>query len=294
MEETAAVQPDVEAHVWVVRAGQGGVYAEMFRELGLIAIGFGVAESVAGLSWDAIAELKRRVDPNATAGAIGQATGALYRIAAEINQGDFVLSPEPGSSLLVGRVTSDYEFVNPPPMADHYHVRRITWRGRLDRSELSDDVRHSIGSLLTLFLPAQQIELLATIKALSEAAPPGPPKSAEDQPQLPEQMTDPPAPSGSEPATDKQPLTFLLDKIQNRELGLPDFQRSFVWDPTATRELIASIARGFPVGNLLFLRGSSDVFVPRAGRRGSATRWTSAVVPRARWAATPFFFVSSI
>lgn len=35
--------------------------------------------------------------------------------------------------------------------------------------------------------------------------------------------------------TDKKPLTYLLDRIQNRDLALPDFQRSFVWDANATR-----------------------------------------------------------
>ena len=50
----------------------------------------------------------------------------------------------------------------------------------------------------------------------------------------------------------------------NRDLALPDFQRSFVWEPNGTRELIVSIIRGFPAGNLLFLRGGSKVFLPRA------------------------------
>jgi hypothetical protein len=52
--------------------------------------------------------------------------------------------------------------------------------------------------------------------------------------------------------------------VENRELALPDFQRSFVWEPNGTRELIVSIIRGFPAGNLLFLRGGSEVFLPRS------------------------------
>lgn len=51
--------------------------------------------------------------------------------------------------------------------------------------------------------------------------------------------------------SDKKPLTFLLDQIENRELALPDFQRSFVWDPNATRELVVSIIQSFPAGSLL-------------------------------------------
>ena len=64
--------------------------------------------------------------------------------------------------------------------------------------------------------------------------------------------------------TDKKPLTFLLDQIENRELALPDFQRSFVWDPNATRELVVSIIRSFPAGTLLVMQGGANVFAPRA------------------------------
>ncbi len=260
----ATLQAPSPRRVWVVRA-QGGVHAEKFRTLGLVAIGFGVPQSVAGLTWNEVWTLKRQLDPHGSPGSVGQGAGALYRIASDFNVGDLILSPEPGTSLLAGEITSEYEFLNPAPIEDWHHSRRVRWFGRMDRNRLSDAVRHSIGSLLTLFLPAHQPELLEVVDRLKDGPVPAPITTAPTiDEHLPEVMRDPPSPSGSEPQTDKQPLTFLLDKIQNRELGLPDFQRSFVWDPAATQELIASIARGFPVGNLLFLRGSSEVFVPRA------------------------------
>jgi hypothetical protein len=64
--------------------------------------------------------------------------------------------------------------------------------------------------------------------------------------------------------TDKKRLTFLLDQIEHRELAVPDFQRSFVWDANATRELVASIVQSFPAGTLLLMRGGAQVFAPRA------------------------------
>ena len=64
--------------------------------------------------------------------------------------------------------------------------------------------------------------------------------------------------------TEKKLLTFLLGKIQNHELALPDFQRSFVWDPNATRELVVSIIRSFPAGTLLQLERGDKIFAPRA------------------------------
>lgn len=59
-------------------------------------------------------------------------------------------------------------------------------------------------------------------------------------------------------------LSYLLRKIHERELALPDFQRDFVWDPRATEELIESIARSFPAGSLLFMPWRPETFAPRA------------------------------
>jgi Protein of unknown function DUF262 len=63
--------------------------------------------------------------------------------------------------------------------------------------------------------------------------------------------------------TDKRPLTFLLDQVEQAQLALPDFQRSFVWDAGATRELLVSLVASYPAGTLLFLQGGAEVFKPR-------------------------------
>ena len=126
---------------------------------------------------------------------------------------------------------------------------------------------------MTMFQPGFQNELIDLLAPRSEGAIPDPspvlphsPDSPEIQrvALLPDEMADPPefVASQFEPGTPA--LMFLLSLVENRELALPDFQRSFVWEPNGTRELIVSIIRGFPAGNLLFLRGGSEVFLPRA------------------------------
>ncbi len=70
--------------------------------------------------------------------------------------------------------------------------------------------------------------------------------------------------------TDKRPLTFLLDQVDQGDLALPDFQRSFVWDANATRELITSIVASYPAGSLLLLQGGARVFRPRAVEQAPA------------------------
>lgn len=53
-------------------------------------------------------------------------------------------------------------------------------------------------------------------------------------------------------------ISYLLQRIHDRELGLPDFQRDFVWDARATMELLRSIMSRFPAGTLLFWKQGTE------------------------------------
>ncbi len=64
--------------------------------------------------------------------------------------------------------------------------------------------------------------------------------------------------------TNPKDLRDLLRDAHDGKLQLPDFQRSYVWSDEDVKSLIASIARGFPVGALLTLQsGSALEFAPR-------------------------------
>src|SRR3712207_6099729 len=75
--------------------------------------------------------------------------------------------------------------------------------------------------------------------------------------------------------TNPKSLKDLLTQINMGELALPDFQRNFVWDPSATEELIESIMRKYPAGSLLFLKHDGTGFEVRefegAPKLGSKT-----------------------
>ena len=58
-------------------------------------------------------------------------------------------------------------------------------------------------------------------------------------------------------------LRTLLTMIDEGLLALPDFQRSFVWDPNSTERLIESIAQAYPAGGLLFIAHRDDLFALR-------------------------------
>ena len=64
--------------------------------------------------------------------------------------------------------------------------------------------------------------------------------------------------------TTKEDLKDILRSADSGKLQLPDFQRDYVWGDDDVRSLIASVAKGFPVGSLLTLeRGSEVAFKPR-------------------------------
>src|SRR5437762_10236822 len=47
-------------------------------------------------------------------------------------------------------------------------------------------------------------------------------------------------------------LSGLLHYIEIGDIGLPDIQRPFVWSNSKVRDLIDSMYRGYPVGELMF------------------------------------------
>src|SRR4051812_14702179 len=62
----------------------------------------------------------------------------------------------------------------------------------------------------------------------------------------------------------KEDLKDILRKVDAGNLQLPDFQRDYVWGDDDVQSLIASIAKGFPVGALLTLEtGGQVAFKPR-------------------------------
>lgn len=63
--------------------------------------------------------------------------------------------------------------------------------------------------------------------------------------------------------TNPRALKDLLAEVNSGSMALPDFQRDFVWEPSATQELIVSIANNYPAGSLLRVRDAQRAFAPR-------------------------------
>ena len=51
----------------------------------------------------------------------------------------------------------------------------------------------------------------------------------------------------------KQQLGKFLQKVDEKLIQLPDFQRGWVWDDARIKSLIVSVAKGFPIGSIMCL-----------------------------------------
>jgi restriction system protein len=138
-----------------VMLGKRSKYAEKCFADGFIGADFGISEDLTGKlpeQWRAFNQrfipvfLANR--PDKTKISAGLACGSLWTIAKGIKKADMILSPDGSGRYRVGEVTGDY-FYNPGP--DLPHRRPVRWLDQpIDRSEMSEALRHSAGSIGTV------------------------------------------------------------------------------------------------------------------------------------------------
>ena len=273
------VRDDAEPTVWMLRAGPKGVFAPDFVERAAVVVGWAETGDVVGLNREEIlARVKERC-PEATGRERGQATNTLHRLLEVMSDGDLVLTPEPATrTILLGRISGPYEYLQQPlPNASYRHARAVDWFARVSRNDLSYGARNSLGSLLTLTHPSHESELHRLADAHRDDPRPEPltqlgRRSEPVEPvtrrvPVPANASVPPRTATGDVQTFSQRMVGLLDQLHQGHVALPDFQRSFVWAPEATRELVVSLIRGFPAGNLLLLQDGSSKFKARAAEQ---------------------------
>lgn len=262
--------------VWLVRAGRGGIYAPDFVKLKAVVVGWGDTGDVAGLSLEAVKALVKDRYPSIAVGQLSTSANVLYRLANTMKRDDLVLTPEPASrTLLMGRVEGPYGYLDAPLADDVRHSRQVGWFARVERDELSYGAKNATGTLLTFTRPSYETEFsrLAELHAVDVPPKPLPQHAAASPPATPQRVSIPPdvtVPTRQlrdDFQTVPRKLLQLLGELDAGQLALPDFQRSFVWAPDATRELIVSIIRSFPAGALLFLQGGGAAFKARAAEQ---------------------------
>jgi len=138
-----------------VMLGRGSMYAQECREQGFIGADFDIQQDLTGHLPEDWREFNKefipiylQANPDKSKIAAGLCCGFLWSVCKKIQIGDIVLSPDGKGRYFVGEVQSEYRFV---PGANQPHQRQVHWFDEtIDRSEMSDSLRNSTGSIGTV------------------------------------------------------------------------------------------------------------------------------------------------
>jgi len=153
-----------------VMLGRGSIYAQECREKGYIGAGFDINQDLTNALPENWREFNQQfipvyleANPGKSKIAAGLSCGFLWTICKGIKIGDIVLSPDGKGKYLAGEVQSDYRYI---PGANLPHQRKIHWFDEMiDRSEMSDSLKNSTGSIGTSsYISKHREELESLIK----------------------------------------------------------------------------------------------------------------------------------
>lgn len=139
-----------------VMLGKGSAYADEAKNGEYYGVGFLPDINLKGKFTEDWREFNKKYipewlaqNPTKTKIGAGLACGQLWSAMNKIQIGDIVLSPTGKNSgtLMVGEVLGEYEFYKNTELP---HRRKINWFGSIDRNQMSDSLRHSSGSILTV------------------------------------------------------------------------------------------------------------------------------------------------
>lgn len=135
--------------------GRRSMYAQDCREQGYIGAGFSISQDLAGNLPEDWKDFNNQfipvylgANPDKSKIAAGLSCGSLWVICKKIQIGDIILSPNGKGKYFVGEVQSEYRYV---PDANQPHQRQVHWLDdMIDRSDMSDALRNSTGSIGTV------------------------------------------------------------------------------------------------------------------------------------------------
>ncbi|MCP9783501.1 DUF91 domain-containing protein [Cyanobium sp. WKJ7-Wakatipu] len=138
-----------------VMLGKGSMYAQECREQGFIGADFDIYQDLTDSLHEDWREFNKQfipqyleANPGKSKIAAGLSCGFLWTICKKIQVGDIVLSPDGKGKYFVGEVQSEYRYV---PGAEQPHQRQVHWfEETIDRSEMSDSLKKSTGSIGTI------------------------------------------------------------------------------------------------------------------------------------------------
>lgn len=159
---------------WGVRLGRGGEFVELAKNGNYVAIGW---TKIKDLSWLSKRNLpdsgkKALVTYEKAYGKIGSklqrsiGVGQIMKFVRGMSVGDFVLTPNSLTrQVLIGRIISGYFYAKQKDQCRYRHRRRVKWIKEISRDNLSQPLKNSLGSLLTVFqISGHDAELQAILE----------------------------------------------------------------------------------------------------------------------------------
>ena len=132
--------------VWVIKGGRAGEHEDAFLEKGIVAIGFGLRQSIADFpDRDALRDHAESLS----------AADQMWRFYQDVAPGDMVILPRKRTSeVAVGQMAGHYAY-RPEAVGQHMpHTRNVAWRVTdIPRSHFDRDLLNSFGAQQTLSQP---------------------------------------------------------------------------------------------------------------------------------------------
>ncbi len=214
-----AISKEAAPATWMVRAGSGAQFLDMFTEHQIVAIGWvELGELPPGLSRSEIAEKLAAARPSDKKGRIAIGAGQVYRFLNQFAVGDSVITYDPGRRIyLLGTIQSAPAFdmaYDPLP-----RFRKVQWTAEISRDDTSVPTRNTLGAISTLFLLSDSAA--AEMHGLAAGASPVP-AARPDEPEATE--------NDSLEAVRNQSRELIKDKINQL-------------DPYELQDLVAGVLR---------------------------------------------------
>ena len=144
-----------ESDIWVVRAGQRGIYARLFLDDKIIGIGWAeVGEISPSDPDDGIRQRFWQVYPHDKPGTHAASFGQVMRFHRQMAVGDAVATYNPEERLYrIGLILSNARYCEPGEQSEESlgYIRQVEWKYSVRRDGLSRGTRNSLGSALTIF-----------------------------------------------------------------------------------------------------------------------------------------------
>jgi restriction system protein len=161
----------------MVRAGEGGYLAADFRRLECVAVGWPKVGDLADIaSVDEMREAVVKAYPDSALGHVKASGTTLYKFRHVLMRADKVVTYDPSERLyLIGSIAGDYRY-QVDLIPDYPNIRSVKWEGQVSRDVLSSSAKNTLGSVMTIFSPSEEVlaelESILANPAAADATPP--------------------------------------------------------------------------------------------------------------------------